>query len=134
MERTMNREQDARSLVQRYLVGEAVTGTSYLVLVADETMRFAAVSDAACDLLGYNRDEFLQLSVPEIVVERDAPHLFSEFIAAGEQRGLITLRCKNGETMKMLYEAHETTMSSLPYYVSVLFPLVDELVAGRSSE
>ena len=119
----MSRDLDAKELVQRYLVGEAVAEGSYLVLVADEHMQFAAVSDAACELLGYTRDEFLKLSVPDIVVEPEAPQLFAEFITEGEQRGQITLRCKNGKTTTMLYDAHETTMANLPYYVSVLFPV-----------
>ena len=128
----MNRNSDAKELVQRYLVGEAVAAASYLVLVADEHMRFAAVSDEACELLGYTRDEFLQLTVPDIVVEREAPQLFAEFIAAGEQRGQISLRCSNGKTITMLYDAHETTMSGLPYYVSVLFPLPDGPVSAEA--
>jgi len=81
----VKRNLDVTALVQRYLVGEAVADASYLVLVADEHMRFAAVSDAACELLGYTRHEFLRLTVPDIVVEREAPQDVqdAEFKAGG---------------------------------------------------
>jgi PAS domain S-box-containing protein len=115
-------ENGARALLQKYLVGEALAEAPFVVLVADDEMRLTAASDAACELLGWEREELLRLRVTDIVVEQEAATLYSDFVAAGVQRGRITLRCKDGELVEASYEAHETRMSGLPYYVSVLFP------------
>ncbi len=53
-------------------MGEAVANAGYVVLVADENMRYLAASDAACELLGYGREELIGLSVPDLVVESNA--------------------------------------------------------------
>ncbi len=113
---------DATRLIQEVLVGEAVARGGYAVLVADERMRYLAASDAACELLGYAREELLRLTVPDVVVETEAPAMYDELVRAGEQRGRITLRRKDGEHVEATYEARETTIGGLTYYVSVLTP------------
>jgi len=108
------------ALIQGVLVGEAIANAGYAILVADENMRYLAASDAACDLLGYSREELLSLTVPELVVESNASELYDAFMRDRGQRGTITLRCKNGAHLRATYDARETQVSGLPYYVSVL--------------
>ena len=94
----------------------------YVVLVADEQMNFVAASDGACALLGYTRDELVELMVPDIVVERhEAVELYEEFVRDGMQRGEITLRRKDGVRIDATYEASATTVAGRDCYVSVLF-------------
>lgn len=113
----------ANAEVQRRLVGEAVASGGYVVLVADAEMRFVAASDGACALLGYTREELVQLTVPDIVVERrEAESLYAKFVREGLQRGEITLRRKRGELVKAIYEASETVVGGMQCYVSVLIP------------
>jgi PAS domain-containing protein len=86
-------------------------------------MRFLAASDAAYELLGYDPDELAQLTVPDIVVERrDAASRYQRFVRDGKQRGDIVLRTKRGLTVDATYEAHESRIDGVDYYVSVLFP------------
>ena len=111
-------------LIQKVLVGDAVGSAPFSVLVADERMRFAAASEGACRLLGWSLEELLRLTVEDVVVEQEpARRLYDEFVASGSQRGRITLRRKDGATIDAVYEAYETRMSELPYYVSVIIPL-----------
>ena len=117
------RASHADGLIQGVLVGEAVANAGYIVLVADENMRYLAASDAACELLGYSREELLGLTVPEVVVETNASELYDEFIRDHRQRGKITLRCKDGRFLNAHYDARETKVSGLPYYVSVISPV-----------
>ena len=113
---------DPLLLVRRQLLGEAVTSAPYLVIVADETMRIAAASDAVSELLGWSPEEITGLSVHEILVDRsEGERRYNEFLAAGAQRGTIALRRKDGSFVDAFYEAHETQMASLTYYVSILF-------------
>jgi two-component system sensor histidine kinase/response regulator len=112
----------ADGLVQQLIIGEAVASGGYVVLVADEQMRFVATSDGACALLGYTREEVAELTIPDIVVDRqEAESLYSEFLRDGMQRGEITLRRKDGMRVSATYEASATTVAGRTYYVSVLF-------------
>ena len=74
-------------------MGEAVANAGYVILVADEMMRYLAASDAACELLGYSREELLSLTVPDLVAESTASALYGELMRDQGQRGLITLQC-----------------------------------------
>ena len=116
------RASQADALIQGVLVGEAVANAGYIVLVADENMRYLAASDAACELLGYSRKELLGLTVPDLVVE-NASELYDEFIHNHGQRGEITLRCKDGRSLEAHYDARQTEVGGLPYYVSVISPV-----------
>jgi PAS domain S-box-containing protein len=105
------------------IVGEAVANGGYVVLVADEEMRFIAASDGACAVLGYAREEILELAVPDIVVERRAAEsLYADFLRDNLQSGDITLRRKDGTLVDSTYEATATSVAGRPYYVSVLLP------------
>ena len=121
--RADDREAQADALIQGVLVGEAVANAGYVVLVADEMMRYLAASDAACELVGYSREELLGLSVPDLVVESDASALYDEFMRDQGQRGLVTLRRKDGRRLEVQYDARQTEVAGLPYYVSVLSPV-----------
>ena len=121
--RADDREAQADALIQGVLVGEAVANAGFVILVADEMMRYLAASDAACELLGYSREELLGLSVPDLVVESNASALYDEFMREQGQRGLITLRCKDGRRLEVQYDARQTEVGGLPYFVSVLSPV-----------
>ena len=122
----------ANVLIQTALVGEAVSDGGYAFLVADEEMRYLAVSDGACALLGYSREELLDLRVPDVVVETDAASLYSEFLRERSQQGLITLRRKDGEEIVATYDARAARVGGLPYYVSLLTPLDISLRVARA--
>ena len=114
-------------------LGEALTNADYVVLVADEGMRYLAASDAACGLLGYSRDELLGLKVPDLVVESNASELFDDFLRDQALRGTITLRRKDGRLVVATYDARTTVVRGVSYYISVLSPLpVDNDEAGSS--
>ncbi len=101
--RADDREAQADALIQGVLVGEAVANAGYVILVADEMMRYLAASDAACDLLGYSRERATrsQRSL-DLVVESNASTLYDEFMHNQGQRGLIfTLRCKDGRHLEL---------------------------------
>lgn len=118
-----NAQAQAAAMVHDILVGEALAHSGLAVLVADDEMRFLTASEGACDLLGYTLPELLELTVPEIVVEPDAQERYDSMIETREQEGTITLRRKDGSTVKAAYEARQTRVSHLEYFVSILRPL-----------
>jgi PAS domain S-box-containing protein len=117
--------QNARTnrLVQDVLIGEAVAQAGYVVLVADEQMRYLAASASACELLGYSNEEILDLTVTDVVVDDEVFTLYDGFLASGHQKGRVSLRCKDGRRVVAEYDARATRVSRLPYYVSILSPL-----------
>ena len=92
------------------------------IVVADEEMRYVAVNATACELLGYTRDELLQLRVPDIASYPEAEDEFEAMIAAGELIGRTTVRLKDGTRRSLRHRSSETTIAGLTYYVAVLWP------------
>jgi PAS domain S-box-containing protein len=93
------------------------------LLVADAEMRLRDASDAACRLLGYDRDELLRLSVPDIVAEQEpAAELYDDYLASGQQSGRISLRHRDGTLLSSGYHAHVLQVNGEPYHVSLLAP------------
>ena len=106
-------------LIQASLLGEAVENGPAAVFVADERGRYVAVSQAACALVGYPREELLKMRVTDLVAPNDASGPWGEMIANGTHRGVSTLTCKDGSTVEFAYVAGETTVAGMPVYVSV---------------
>jgi PAS domain S-box-containing protein len=100
-----------------------VANADYVILVADGRMRYLAASDAACDLLGYSREDLLALSVPDLVVESNASELFDDFLRDHAQSGTITLRRQDRSLVVANYDARTTAVDGSPYYISVLTTL-----------
>lgn len=78
----------------------------YLVIV-DENRNYLFASDAACRLLGYDRVQFLELRIDDVVAgarETTEP-LFSEFVSNGTQTGTIVLRHRSGRLIDVQYAA-----------------------------
>jgi PAS domain S-box-containing protein len=113
-------------LIQTALLGEAVDGGPALVFVADETMRYIAVNQSACQALGYTREELLQLNVTDVAREADAPTQYDELLVRGFRHGTALLTRKDGATVQFLYRAEQTIVASMSLFVSVGFVYEDD--------
>ena len=111
----------AQPLVQASLVGEAIDHGPALVFVADEEMKYVAVNQHACDVLGYTRAELLALTVPDIVPGPNTAAHFADLITTPASAGTSTLRRKDGSDVRYTWRAAQTTVAGLTLYVSVGF-------------
>jgi PAS domain S-box-containing protein len=109
-------------LVQSVLLGEAVEHAPVAILVADEEMRYVAANATACELLGYTRDELLQMRVTDVAVYPGADDEFEAMIADGALMGRTTVTCKDGTHRNLRHRSSETDIAGLTYYVAVLWP------------
>jgi len=109
----------AQPLVQASLVGEAIDRGPVAVFVADEEMRYVAVNEYACELLGYSRDELLALRVTDVARAPETPARYARLIEDKDRAGTTVLSCKDGEEIEVSYFAQETTVAGMPFYVSV---------------
>jgi PAS domain S-box-containing protein len=106
----------ADRFVQASLLGEAVDHGPTAVFVADETGRYIAVNRAACELVGYTREELLTLSVYDLAENGGR---WSEVVASGTISGTTDLIRKDGATVPFSYVAGRTTVAGMPVFVSV---------------
>ena len=109
----------AEPLIQASLLGEAVDGGPLAIFVADEQMRYVAVNQYAADMLGYTRAELLELRVPDIARESEAPAQYDELVLARGRTGVAVLTRKDGTTLEFAYDAAETRVAGMPLYVSI---------------
>jgi PAS domain S-box-containing protein len=110
---------DALAIVHQTLLGESLERSNLLAFVADEDMRYVAVNRRVCEVLGYTRDELLQLRVSDVAVEASAPSEYTEMVDAGFRAGTTMLRAKNGDAIELSYFASETLIAGLRFYLSV---------------
>ena len=106
-------------LIQASLLGEAVEHGPAAVFVADENRRYVAVNRAACKLVGYSREELLELRVFDIVPSDRGQVPWDEMISHGTVTGTTELLRKDGATVSFSYVAGPTTVAGMPVYVSV---------------
>ena len=111
----------AADLIQPGLLGEAVDAGPALVFVADESGRYVAVNRRACEVLGYEREELLDLRVTEVATAPDASDLYSALLRSGTATGTTILRAKDGSLHRFAYRATETVTAGMPFWVSVGF-------------
>ena len=109
-------------LIQTALLGEAIDAGPLPVFVADETMTYIAVNRAACDWLGYTREELLGKSVDEVADYDEASEEFSDMVIEGTRAGTSQLRRKDGTTVTFRYRAGTTTVAGMTVYVAVGVP------------
>jgi PAS domain S-box-containing protein len=109
-------------LVQTVLLGEAVEHAPVAILVADDEMCYVAANATATKLLGYTREELLQLRVTDVAAYPEAEGEFEAMIAAGELMGRTTVTCKDGTRLSLHHRSSETSIAGLTYYVGVLWP------------
>jgi len=111
-----------QALIQTGLLGEALDGGPVAIFVADEHMRYIAVNAYACDLLGYTRDELLELTVAD-VASPAAARDYDDFMAGAGTVGSYELRRKDGTTFTLRYITSETTVAGMQMFVSVGCPI-----------
>ena len=116
----------AEPLVQAGLLGEAIDRAPDAVLVADESMRYLAVNQAACSLLGYTREELLALRTTDVATYPGATEDYDEMIANRHKTGVAMLRAKDGREIAARYRAHETKLAGMTVYVAIVWPLDDD--------
>lgn len=77
------------------------------IVVVDVDRNYVFVSDLACRLLGYERAQFLELRIDDVVAGSTpvARPLFERYVADGELTGAIILRHRSGQLITVNYRA-----------------------------
>jgi PAS domain S-box-containing protein len=107
--------------IQQYLLYDAIDAAPALVFVADDDMSYLAVNNTACRVLGYSREELLAMRVPDVVLSVEAPSLYRQMMKERSQQGDVELLTKHGRRLPFIYEASETQIAGMRYWVSIGF-------------
>ena len=85
------------------------------VVIVDHDRNYIYASDAACDLLGYDRVQFLELRIDDVLAGATtvAEPLFQQFVNDGRQHGSIVLRHRSGRLVEVRYSAEVRSDGSL---------------------
>ena len=112
----------AQPLIQATLLGDALDGARLAVFVADDELRYVAVSRFAAEMLGYSREELLGLRVTDVARSPKAPREYEELVSDGRREGTAVLTRKDGDEIEFRYIATETRLAGMPLYLSVGVP------------
>jgi PAS domain-containing protein len=94
-------------LLQITLLGEALERGPVAVFVFDESGRYVAVNEYACELLGYSREELLARPAALPVDRSD---------------GWITVQRRDGAELTLRFRARETKVAEMAFSVGVAWP------------
>ncbi|HET8606722.1 MAG TPA: PAS domain-containing protein [Gaiellaceae bacterium] len=109
-------------MVQLALLGEAASHASGVaVFVWDDDRTYVAVNDAACELVGLEREELLAMRVGELSPDRAEPH-FTVVQRREFSVGSSTFHRRDGIDVPVEWVSFHTTLAGLPYMGSVVWP------------
>jgi PAS domain S-box-containing protein len=113
----------AEPLIQASLLGEAIDHGPVAVFVADDNLRYIAVNEFACSLLGYSREELLELRIIDVAENPDLESEYADFVAHRARAGESRLLHKDGSVVTLAYRASETTVAGMRFYVAIGWPV-----------
>ena len=108
-------------------------GVADAILVADRSRQYQDANPAAIALLGYSRDELLQLRVDDIVTrEPDWTQAeYDRFATEGVWQGELELRRKDGKIVPVEARATIVQLSTGPLYLSAVRDISDRAQLAR---
>jgi PAS domain S-box-containing protein len=113
----------AEPLIQASLLGEAIDNGPVAVFVADDDLRYIAVNEFACSLLGYSREELLGLRITDVAGNPEIEADYADFVAHRSRDGQARLVRKDGTEVTIAYRASETTVAGMRFYVAIGWPV-----------
>lgn len=109
---------DTQRLLQRALLGEAIDCAEQLaVFVWNEERNYVAVSEAACRLVGLDREELIGTPVGTLTGGGVDERL--DELRAGVTSGVLTFTRGDGEAVELDWTTLPTRVAGLPYWVSI---------------
>jgi PAS domain S-box-containing protein len=104
------------------VLGEAIAGGDLAAFLCDDTLAFVAVNDAACALTGYEPEELLTLSVPDLVAAPDEQLLRAarDLGTGSVWNGTWRLRGKHGRTVDVTFVSELAQIGGVDGFVFTL--------------
>jgi PAS domain S-box-containing protein len=117
---------EAQRLIQIALLGEAIDFLPLAVFVFDEEGRFVAVNAHASELLGYSRNELLQLRIGDLAESpTSALDAYAEVAEQRASQATTRARRKDGSIIRLEFRGGATVIGGMPFYVGVAWEAAD---------
>lgn len=111
---------DARGVVLETLLLEAIEAAGMAICVYDEHGRYVTVNRAACDILGYTREELLTHDIADFT----EGGINRKVLLSDEHReGARLVTRKDGSTVPCAFVVTPTRVANLPYFLAVWWTL-----------
>ncbi|MDS0297474.1 PAS domain S-box protein [Halogeometricum sp. S1BR25-6] len=120
---------------ERTRYAAAFAGAMDAIVVADNDGTYVDANRSACDLFGVPREELLGMRIDDFADESyETDDAWSEFLSAGEERGIFSLRRPDGERRIVEYAATRDVVPG--EHLSVLRDVTDRvrLMQRRQAE
>src|SRR3954452_8297350 len=109
---------DAQRVLQRSLLGEAIDcAEGAAVFVWNEERNYVAVNEAACKLVGLDREKLIGTTVGHQTTG-GAGQQFDE-VRSGVTTGMLSFTRPDGELVERDWTTLRTRVAGLPYWVSI---------------
>jgi PAS domain S-box-containing protein len=118
MLRPLEAERHAHALIDGALIGEALQDGPLAVFVFDEHGRYLAVNRYACEVLGYDRDELLQMRIGELSPRARPVAFYRQAIQTGRP-ATTSVRHKDGSSVRLRFRAAGTQVAGMAVFVGV---------------
>ncbi|RKT46467.1 CBS domain-containing protein [Thiocapsa rosea] len=129
---TLREAQDALSEREEVYRAIFVQASDGIILVDAETARFVEFNDAACEALGYSREEFARLGIADVQAERDPAGVWNGLrTILKEGRGdFDTLhRHKDGSMRHVRVGNRAIEIEGHPYVVAIVTDITERTLA-----
>jgi|GraSoiStandDraft_4_1057263.scaffolds.fasta_scaffold21304_4 PAS domain S-box-containing protein len=112
-------------ILHQTLLGEALMSGRSAVLVTDDEGRYLAVNDSATELLGYSRDELVDLNAHDVSMssEEEIADVYAMLSRTRSLQRTARLRRQDGVVGTIGYVALESVVAGLPVVVFVTGPI-----------
>ena len=122
----------AMELLQETLIGEAAARGAAAVFVTGDDLRYVAVNEAACDVLGYTRDELLALPVSEVVIStrREASATRASTSSTGDAHGTARVGGRTATKSRSGTSASAARSARCSQVVTVTWRCDDDVDSG----
>lgn len=113
------------------LLAALLERSSTPMFVADDERRYIEINRAACELLGYSRDELLEMKIEEISspeLRPRAAEMFEEFKTAGTLSGPYTVLTKDGDEVSVHYSATANVMPGIHLSICLVDEMIDSVL------
>ena len=121
-----------REEIYRTIVNQAAES---MTLIDPKTLHFAEFNDAAYQDLGYTRDEFGALTVPEIdgvLTPEEIVGLIARVLATGQGEFTATQRCKNGALREVHVSNRVVNARGREYIAAIWYDITERKKAEEA--
>lgn len=114
---------DLERVLHGTLLGEGLLAAEVAALVADDRGFYIAANDEVCRLTGYSREQLTTFRAGQLAADEPSRAIYRQLVRRRKAHGTKNVRTQAGSVVECGYWGIPTTITRLPYFVVLLWPL-----------